>query len=209
MGLPGSFLFLDESGDPGRGPGGSPALVVAILHLESEAPLSRLIKRVRQRERRRKSGKRHLPPGEIKWNLSPPEIREAVLRELVRDSGLISGVSAGFAVKTSGGPWGPDLYRKVATAALTAGMVLDTPASEKRIRLTVDGPPSNITAFFSWLSVESFPTLTVRAADSEAVPELQAVDFVAGAVFTAVFHREARYLNILENGGILLRITEA
>ena len=200
--FPGTFLFLDESGDPGRGPGGSSALIVSILHLEAEGPLSRLIKRVRQKEGRKKSVKRHLPPGEIKWNLSPPEIREAVLRELVHESALVTGISAGVVFKTPGGLWGPELYRVAAMNALEAGGVLEPAAMRKKIRLTIDGPPSNLTAFFSWLTPERFPNVTMRAADSQAVSELQVTDFIAGTIAAAFVHGEARYLRILEEGGI-------
>ncbi|MCC6133445.1 MAG: DUF3800 domain-containing protein [Acidobacteria bacterium] len=215
MTLPGSFLFLDESGDPGRGPGGSLALVVAVLHLEAEAPLSRVIKRVRLRARRGRTEKRRPHSGEMKWSLSPPEVREAVLRELVRESALVAGISAGFSMKREGGPWGPDLYGSVAMAALESGRVLgETPSSNdlsgpgKRVWLTVDGGPRFLRSFFSWLTPPRFPRITLRARDSARVPELQVADFVTGAIAAAAVQGEACYLEILQKGGIPVEVKE-
>lgn len=174
-------------------------MVVAILHLEAEAPLQRVIRRVREKTLRKRPGKVY-PHGELKWASSSPEVREAVLRELVHESGLIAGVSAGVIFKTPDGPWGPELYRLSVMEAFAAGRLI---GSEKRARLTVDGGPRFLRSFFSWLTPETFPNITdLRARNSEGVPELQAVDFIAGAIASAFVHEEDRYLRILEYGPI-------
>ncbi len=89
VGLPGDFLFLDESGDLGSAPCSTEIFAIGILHLRSRDALKRAIKRAR-----RKSLGRRSPLNELKWSQSSEKVRRAVIPQIAREASQIAGISA-------------------------------------------------------------------------------------------------------------------
>gem|GEM_PF-2964436 len=84
--LPGAFLFLDESGDPGTSAQSTPVFVIAILHLKSADALKRAVSRARKKFLRARR-----PRNEVKWSNSNPEIKSAVFDQILREVDQIAG----------------------------------------------------------------------------------------------------------------------
>lgn len=208
MALPGDFLFLDESGDLGSVPGSTPNFVVGILHLKSAHALKRAIKRARRKSLGRKS-----PPNELKWTASSSEVRRAVLDQIVRERGLISGVSGCVMDKRWINPTFAKRreevrYNYAVRFALEKGLLFDPATKGRRFRLTIDArsrrATQTLTEYVELLSSnDDIPCmLEVVSSDSARSPQLQAADFVVGSIYSAYAHSEWQYLNFLRNNGI-------
>lgn len=211
MALPGNFLFLDESGDLGFVKGSTPVFVVGILHLKSANALHRAMKRAR-----RKSLGRHAPPNELKWSASRPAVRFAVLEQIVREAHMICGVSACVVDK----PWiNPTFakrreevrYNYAVRIAMEQGGLFDPSMQGRRVCLTVDARSRRATEtlaeYVDLLSGNELPcSLELVSDDSARSPQLQAADFVVGAIYSAYAHLEWQYLNFLRGSGILTEL---
>ena len=199
--LPGDFLFLDESGDPGMAPGSSPVLVVSILHLTAESALTRAIKRARKKTAT-------APRNEMKWATSDDRVRTAVFREIVADAALVAGISAGVVGKAPERPGGEPLYRAALEKALGGGNLMGPLPRGQRAVLTVDAGGPYVLGVLGKLGQAGrlASGLVVREGDSEAIPQLQAADFVAGAIFAEAARRDGRFVEILRTAGIRVSI---
>lgn len=206
--LPGDFLYLDESGDLGIGADCTPAFVIAILHLRSETALARVAKRAR----RRALGK-GAPLNELKWSLSSPAVRWAVVEQIRRERHQVSGISAvamdkGWINPAHAQRSGDVRYNYAVRLALEKGNLFGPLQRGRRIKLTVDARNARATASLAeYVSVlaaggELCCELTVRGADSLRTPQLQAADFVAGTIFSAYARDDWKFLNAIKDAGI-------
>lgn len=202
--LPGDYLFLDESGDLGIGSGCTPAFVIAILHLRSASTLARVAKRARLR-----SLGRGAPLNELKWSGTSPAVRWAVIEEICRERQAVVGVSAvamdkGWINPAHAQRSGDVRYNFAVRLALEKGNLLGPFQRGRRVTLTVDARNARATAslaeYVAILSAagEIACELSVRGADSLGTPQLQAADFIAGAIYSAYARGDWRYLDALK-----------
>lgn len=212
MGLPGDFLFLDESGDLGSAKGSTPVFAIGILHLNSRDALKRAMKRAR-----RKSLGRHAPLNEMKWSQSSNRVRMAVIGQIVRESSQIAGVSACVIDKrwintTLARRREEVRYNYAVRFALEKGGLFTSSAQGRKISLVIDArnrrATDTLTEYVELLiaSNEMPCALAVSADDSARRPQLQAADFVIGSIYSAYAHGDWRYLNALKDGGIRIEL---
>ncbi len=212
MGLPGDFLFLDESGDLGAAAGSTPVFAIGILHLKSRDALKRAIKRAR-----RKSLGRHAPPHELKWSQSSEKVRIAVIRQIVREASQIAGVSGcvidqAWINATLARRREEVRYNYAVRLALEKGGLFSTAAKGRKIHLMIDACNRRATETLAeyvqllMANDELSCTVAVNSSDSARSPQLQAADFVIGSIYAAYAHKEWRYLNELRKGGVSVEL---
>jgi hypothetical protein len=212
VGLPGDFLFLDESGDLGSAAGRTPIFAIGILHLNARDTLKRAIKRAR-----RKSLGRHAPLNEMKWSQSSDRVRMAVIGQIVREASQIAGVSACVIDKqwistTLARRREEVRYNYAVRFALEKGGLFVASAKGRRIHLAIDArnrrATDTLTEYVELLMAnDEIPCIVgVTSDDSARRPQLQAADFVIGSIYSAYAHGDWRYLNALKDGGIRVEL---
>jgi hypothetical protein len=212
VGLPGDFLFLDESGDLGSAAGSTEIFAIGILHLRSRDALKRAIKRARKKSLGRNA---HL--NELKWSQSSEAVRSAVIAQVVREASQIAGISACVIEKS----WINDRlarrreevrYNYAVRLALEKGLLFDEAAKGRRIHLMIDArnrrATETLTEYVRLLIAndELSCDMAVAANDSMKSPQLQAADFAVGAIYAAYAHNDWRYLNVLRRAGIRVEL---
>jgi uncharacterized protein DUF3800 len=212
VGLPGNFLFLDESGDLGSAAGSTPVFAIGILHLNSRDALKRVIKRAR-----RKSLGRSAPRNEMKWSQSSDRVRMAVIGQIVREASQIEGVSACVIDKrwintTLARRREEVRYNYAVRFALEKGGLFAASAKGRKIFLVIDArnrrATETLTEYVELLIAnDEMPcAVAVTSDDSARRPQLQAADFVIGSIYSAYAHGDWRYLNVLKEGGIRVEL---
>lgn len=210
--LPGEFLYLDESGDLGVSDRSTPVFVIALLHLRTRDALGRVIKRAR-----RKGLGRGARTNELKWSNSGDHLRAAVIAEICAERRSIVGVSGCVIHKT----WFNDQFRNrheeirynyAVRFAMEKGGVFLPSASGKRIEMTIDARNRRATERMRRY-LEQFQrsgilrcVVKLDAANSARLAQLQAADFVAGAIYSAYAHNDWRYLDRVRSSGIEVRL---
>ena len=207
MGLPGDFLFLDESGDLGAAVGSTQIFAIGILHLNSRDALKRAIKSAR-----RKALGRHAPVNEMKWSQSSERVRMAVIDQIAREASQIAGVSACVIDKR----WfnarlarrrEEVRYNYAVKLAMEEGGLFAPSATNRRIHLTIDvknrRATDTLTEYIHLLMANDEMRCVVEVSDDDSTrsPQLQAADFVIGAIYAAHAHGHWSYLNAIRDKG--------
>ncbi len=208
--LPGAFLFLDESGDPGTSAQSTPVFVIAILHLKSADALERAVSRARKKFLRARR-----PRNEVKWSNSNPEIKSAVFDQILREVDQIAGVSACLMEKKWMNPKfsgnAVDVrYNFAVRVALEQSNLFDPSAAGRPVTLTIDlrsrQSAQRLERYLQALQEPPAVPRPVEPRDSIRCAQLQAADFIAGAIYTAYAQRDWRYLNLLKKKRIEIRL---
>jgi Protein of unknown function (DUF3800) len=211
-GLPGSFLFLDESGDLGLAAGSTPFFAVGVLHLKSRSALKRVIKRARRKSLGHRA---HL--NELKWSQSSERVRAVVMEQIAREAPQIAGISACVIDKrwintTLARRREVVRYNYAVRLAFEKGGLFSASTRGRRIHLTIDARNRRATETLSEYvqlleaSGDLACTIEVSSDDSARCPQLQAADFVIGAIYAAYAHEEWKYFDLLRNAGIAVKL---
>lgn len=210
--LAGDFLYLDESGDTGLGPRSTPYFAIAVLFLRTESALSRVMRRAHKKVLGR--GARVT---ELKWSSSSDELRRAVIDQICKEGHLIGGIAAAVMEKT----WinaahaqrkEYTRYNFCARLALEKGGLFSSGAAGRAVSLVIDGRNRRATEapteYMGLLecSGELPCSVGVKAKDSCAVPQLQAVDFLAGAVCAAFIRGDWSYYKLLRGASVQIEV---
>ena len=194
-------VYLDESGDLGRSPRSSRHIVAAALSTPDPIGLRRLV-----RKANRRFGPREKHLGELKFNEASEDLRRFVLEGICATDAWIAWVAACKHPL----PWPRSADNELlmtsafeevvgrlgaTVAARTVTVVVDRRRVREKARGEFD---RRITEAITRSHRGLFPPgIDVIHLDSQRSAGLQAVDFVAGAVFQSVERRRNGCLDIL------------
>jgi len=196
-------VYLDESGDLGSSPRSTRHMVVAALAVDDVRPVERALKSVR-----RLLGSDGYPMVEMKFRKSSCRLRRRFLEELSRANPRIAWCALD---KRETPLWlredkegmlhlmSARALGRIAGMSLTKSfvVVMDRRWTKEKRRAEFDACiTSAIAVHHSGCFV---PALEVSHFDSASCAGLQAVDFVAGAVFRSLEWGDESYLRIIED----------
>ncbi len=190
------YVFIDESGDLGMK--GSDYFIMAMIVIDDEQPLEKIVKRTRQRKLRKKNRK----VKELKANNNRDEVRKYVLSKLADLDCQIYAIVVKKAKILSRFYDIPNIfYNYVSRILITEGDVNNT-----ELHIIIDKKYNNSILrnnFNGYVvrEVESRKGVRVKEiihGDSEAHAGLQCVDFVAWAISRKFNYDEDRFYKIIE-----------
>ena len=188
-------IYLDESGDLGFNSQSSNHIVIALLITKSPFKIERCIKRIRQRKLKKKL--KELP--EIKFNKSDELIREKTLKCIANEP-----IDIAYIILDKN-RLNPDMqHHKQEIYNLITGYLLRCLPYENSTtsKLIVDKRIFNkvIRADFDkYIKQKAAFKVDITHENSESNKCLQAVDFIAGAIFRKYESGDSRYYNIIKD----------
>jgi len=186
------FVYVDESGDLGAL--GTAYFVVVAVQVQNDRELGRVIKRVRTRKLKKKL----VEVSEMKANVTPPEVRRAVLE---RVAGLDCAI---YSLAVDKKKVLPELLGNPNRLYNWLCRILCQQIRAKgEIRLVMDKKYNNRLLredFNEYIARElAYRGMRVQVEhlESQNCPQLQAVDFVAWAVNRKFSHNDKSYYEII------------
>jgi hypothetical protein len=199
------YVFLDESGDIGFSDASSKYLVIALVAVRDAKELERAVKRVRERKLKRKLIE--LP--EFKASGSSPEIKRAVLEELMKKDMEVHAIVCNKS-KVAGNlrDHTKALYNYVCRlivepAALTMGgeinLIVDKRTKKKSVRRKFDTYLLEMITQKALTLGDTGIRIKITHKDSCNDRGLQAVDFIANAIYRKYEHGDLQYYDIIKD----------
>lgn len=188
-------IYLDESGDLGFNSESSNHIVIALLITKSPYKIERCIKRIRQRKLKKKL--KELP--EIKFNKSSNHIREKTLACIAKESIEIAYI----VLDKNGLNPGRQHHKQEVYNFITGYLLSCLPyGNTTRSKLVVDKRISSkvIRADFDqYVKQKASFKVEITHENSEYNKCLQAVDFIAGAIFRKYESSDNRFYDIIKD----------
>ena len=185
-----TYVFIDESGDLGRF--GTRFFVMVAVEVADPAPLSRIMKRLR--ERKLKKSVRTIP--ELKAAKTPPPIRKLVLELIAKVDCKIRAVIVEKAKTPDSALTNQNRIYNALCGMLchdlegSVHIVIDKKYTEAASRRELD---EYLKTVLNTRGIDA----TVQHAESHSSTPLQAVDFVAWAIKRKYSHGEDQYYKII------------